>query len=994
MPLPSQTIPVQFRGLDTKTDPRQPAVPGDLTRAENVIYDHWPRLTKRNGFQIINPPIVGGGGITLASFKGQLFAQNPLIGLSYAQGALASRGYAEPVQLTTQPVVRNGYGQQTPDGAIHPAGISVYTYESIEAGSTVSRYTVMDTATQQPIVIGAQIGTAAVKPKPFALGNYVVILYWETSNSHLRYIAIPAASPKTPISAVDFATDPAAGNIWDATVIGGQYGSLFVTYANNAGANKITLKTLSPTLVLGSAVVPVTAETYSTCVSIFGDPSSLWVWVAYYTGAAVKAFAYDYGLLNVMQTFATLDAAPGTVRNIGGVASPSNHVAYVMYEVSAADTRNYQIKWNSISASGSVGPSVSSVARSVGLASKPFVVFGIIHVLVAYQGSIQPTYFLMVEGGASPVYIPTGKLAPGVGGGLTAKSILPEATQISAGVVHVPYLQADQIGSSGGVVFSQKGVQAATFDFLGQSQALEFSDQLYLTGAQLWLYDGAQVCEAGFHLFPEGITAAVNGGGAGTPDAGVHQYSVIWEWMDNYGNLHRSAPSTPVSATATGTTANITLTIPTLRITTKSTPISVVVYGTQANQSIFYRLTSITSPLLNSTTADTVTFAVTASDASIIGNEQIYTTGSPGEVENIAPPACSAIAQFKGRLFVVSSEDPYTTWFSKQAVPGFPAEFNDAFTLTTTRTGGAIGAIAALDDKLILLKEQGLSFTWGDGPAPNGTSNDFSTPAPIPTDAGCTNPRSVVSMPSGLMYQSQKGIYLLGRDLSVNYIGARVEAYNGYQVTAAVMLPGSRRIAFTLAGPRAMLVYDYLAGLWAVWTGLDAVSACTFQGKFAWLKSTMEIFLETPGQFTDAGNPINIGLTTSWLSFAGLSGFERVRHLIIRGDYRSPHILQVSIASDDNPGATQTASIVPATQLTPGAPFDVGTFDVETPFDGQFMAYEWRIHLAKQKVTNVQIILQETQAGPSYGEGLQLSGFAFEVAAKSGLHRVRAEQSF
>jgi len=50
-------------------------------------------------------------------------------------------------------------------------------------------------------------------------------------------------------------------------------------------------------------------------------------------------------------------------------------------------------------------------------------------------------------------------------------------------------------------------------------------------------------------------------------------------------------------------------------------------------------------------------------------------------------------------------------------------------------------------------------------------------PSLIPTDTGTINPRSIVLTPMGIMYQSEKGIYLLDRSLQVSYIGADVEAY-------------------------------------------------------------------------------------------------------------------------------------------------------------------------------------------------------------------------
>jgi hypothetical protein len=179
------------------------------------------------------------------------------------------------------------------------------------------------------------------------------------------------------------------------------------------------------------------------------------------------------------------------------------------------------------------------LARSVGLASKPFFYQNRVHVLAAYQSALQSTYFLLA--GSTVV----GKLAPSLGAGLTAKSILPEVNTVSAGVFATAYLQADQLSSSGGNIFTQAGVMAGTFDFTQPQTAVELSDDLHVTGGILSMYDGAQVCEHGFHLYPENIVATPSGAG-GLILAGTYQYVYVYEWMDAQGLLHQSSPSPAV----------------------------------------------------------------------------------------------------------------------------------------------------------------------------------------------------------------------------------------------------------------------------------------------------------------------------------------------------------------------------------------------------------------------------------------------------------------
>ncbi len=79
----------------------------------------------------------------------------------------------------------------------------------------------------------------------------------------------------------------------------------------------------------------------------------------------------------------------------------------------------------------------------------------------------------------------------------------------------------------------------------------QLGETTYMAGGQLTTFDGAQVVEHGFPLFPEGIAGTAGGGGSMTD--GVHQVVAIYEWVDNAGQRHQSAPSFPVSVTvATG----------------------------------------------------------------------------------------------------------------------------------------------------------------------------------------------------------------------------------------------------------------------------------------------------------------------------------------------------------------------------------------------------------------------------------------------------------
>ena len=412
------------------------------------------------------------------------------------------------------------------------------------------------------------------------------------------------------------------------------------------------------------------------------------------------------------------------------------------------------------------------------------------------------------------------------------------------------------------------------------------------------------------------------------------------------------------------------LLIPNIRVTDKKA-VSVAVWRTLVNQTIFYRVSSLSVPVVSSTSSDIITFADTVSDGALIGNEQLYTTGSV--VDNFPPPPSSISWSFKNRSMMVPSESNKTIWYSKPAVPGVAVEFSDQFIINVPEEGGAITAGAQLDDKCVIFK-RGLIFVMvGDGPTNAGAQNDYSDPQKIASDSGCINPKSIVLMPNGLMFQSEKGIYLLDRSLNVTYIGKDIEAYNTSTITSSKLIRDQNQVRFTLAGSATTLAYDYLENEWNVFTNPEVTDATIFQNTYTYIAPSGQVYQETPGVFTDNGAPILIRLKTSWLSFAGFQAFQRLYKMLLIGEYKSPHSLTLTIAYDFKSTYNQSVTI-PVTS----APS---------------LGYQFRVDFKIQKCEAIQISLSETQTAP-YGEGMALSAFGLEVGAKKGLNKLPGAQSY
>jgi hypothetical protein len=529
----------------------------------------------------------------------------------------------------------------------------------------------------------------------------------------------------------------------------------------------------------------------------------------------------------------------------------------------------------------------------------------------------------------------------------------------------------------------------------------EIGGSLQLGGGFMWQYDGAKPIELGFHLWPEDITTTAGITGSGAMSVQTYYYVATYEWTDAAGNIHRSAHSVPSYVNNTIANNSYTVQIPCLRTTYKqgSNPVRIVLYRWSAAQQIYYQITSITTPLTNianNVASQVITFLDTSADSAILGNSILYTTG--GVVENIGPPAATAIAPYKDRLFVIDAENQNTLWYSKQVIQSTPVEMSDLFTIfipPTIATGpsGPLRCIYAMDDKLILFKKNVIQYITGTGPDNTGANNDFSDPVFVTSTVGCSDQNSLVMTPVGIMFQSDKGIWLLGRDLSTNYIGAPVEAYNANRVISALAIPGTNQVRFMLDSG-TVLMYDYFYSQWCTFSGLNGISSTLANNLHTYVDKLGFIYQESPGTYLDNGTPVTMQFTSSWLNLAGLQGYERAYFFYLLGTYLSPHKLYITLAYDYNSAPSQYCTILPDNYSAPWG--DDNQYGNSSPWGGGSTREQWRVFFKTQKCQSFQISVQElydSSFSVAPGAGLTLSGLDIVFGTKKGYVPIKATNS-
>lgn len=433
--------------------------------------------------------------------------------------------------------------------------------------------------------------------------------------------------------------------------------------------------------------------------------------------------------------------------------------------------------------------------------------------------------------------------------------------------------------------------------------------------------------------------------------------------------------------------ASVVVNVPTLRLSYKNypyggnpkTPARINIYRYSTGQPLYYNsIDFIQDGTVSST--DYQSFVDTNSDAVIAGSINggpgttiLYTNG--GTVEDVNGPATNAITTFDDRLWTISAEDKNVLNFSKQVIENTPVEMSDLFTFYVAPNVGAEGptgdmqAIAPMDDKLIIFKASAMYYINGVGPDNTGANNQYSQPIFISSAVGCSNPNSIVLISNGLIFQSNKGIWLLGRDLSTNYIGKDVEGIaNNAIVLSAITIPNTNQVRFTL-NTGITLVYDYFVNEWGTFNGIAGISSTLYQGLHTYVNSSSSVFQETPGLYQDGTSPTLMSFQTGWLNLANLQGYQRAYKSYLLGSYYSPHNFSLGVAYDYNPAILQTITVNPTNTTGSGSQVE-----------------QWELNFEKQQCQSFQLTFNEISS-QSAGQGLTISGLDLEYGVKKAYPR-------
>lgn len=1036
MPLQKKNLEIpMIAGVDTKVDPKQIKM-GKLLSAKNCEFRNPGKINKRSGYTGIGKTIIDDGtnistGAALMTYKNELLAFDKEDIFSYVDGndGWKDKGNFQSLYSTSD-AVSNGAGRDYMQDSAYWEGttgaLQAFVYLRDSNGVKTLYYQVADYATKQLIVGPIPVATDAFNPKVVVINDTFLIYYYNITDTKLYVGELGATNLTAPIvfnpitstGASIFSVSPTNPE-YEVCVVPSSStvpAQVVLAFNNTAFFIGITLRTYQAATGFTTYVNQIGIsnggfQMNNGCLigDMFGNNRDIYFFIVFKGSNNIYRYNFTNTLGSIgFTSFNITDANYVSRITATYTGTSTNRVYKVFVDYLKADGATTTNRWKTTAFNFTTFFASLWTQQQINIAGGAFTYNGKGYFIACGGADLDSSIFGLIKPASYFVIDESGNVLgrafqneavnlnfePIPGTILDYLTYYSKTNVVSSTEFFTPVCTVVEYSFINGVL--PTGIQTYNNDFFEPQKSYsnkEIAQSLYIGGGMLYQYDGQNLVEDGYNFNPNIQNMEPNTVGSGF----VYKYVAVWEWVDNAGNTHRSAPSDPYTVTTSATigsapaifTENIRCFPLGLTLKTPANnrlPVICVLYRTKANDDIYYRL-PVTNNNLNNTSA---TWITPTNDSTPDANltVPIYTEG---ERQNDPPPPIGALTVYRNRLFALDSTNPLVIYYSKKVNFANTVDWGDGFILNIDPTGGPVTGLAAMDDKLIIFKQNSIRYISGEGPNPDFTNDDFGSTTLITTDAGCDNIRSIVNTPDGIIFKSSKGVYFINRGLQVSYIGAPVEEWNSYAVTSAVLMTANNQVRITLEN-NVILVYDYFVQNWAIFTPLSAVDSVVWDGKHAFINSSGLVSVQDLNDvkvYTDNTVSYPMEIMTGWLPFSGIQGFQRVYKMTLLGEFKSVHELECELYYDYNEAVAQTINVVPQVPTVYGLPSPYGT----GVYGGSFDLYQYELRPARQKCMAIKMKINDiASTGTTLEEGYDLSNIRLSYGVEGGSNRVRNEQ--
>lgn len=1037
MALQWQTVDVPFvGGVDQSSNPRI-AAPGTFTSAVNVEFQTNGQLTKRPGLDRLTTSFANFTSRAMA-YKDQVgaFVDGVRYGtrcsIKSLSGSLTETTIdtlpACTVERNTVAVSSGGTATSGFLGALAAGAASLdadtgtiwRVYAWINQGNNDCEYRIVNVATGATALKAVLGLTDAIWVRVVVSGTKCCIaVFRATANTIAMYpVTISSATAPT-IGAAVLVTgvqDPTTvpGVDFDLCALtGGKFGLVYVS--NAAGNNGKALR-LSSALATEATV---TIATQVREVAIIEDGTLTYVLYHDATNTSVPYTTITTSTWVVALGATTIWSDSPMQEGIGLASSGGSGVMAMASFDTGVSVVEPSVYWYRLGPAGTTGVGRTTYG-AIG-ASKPFYVDGFFYQwwLMSYAPSLDlvQTFVLMELCEDQDDARPHATAAYGLGQGPNGDVYRELLSQVSVAVAGANVYRTCITVNGDGVGLPRGDEVIADFNDVNRWNAVEFGGAVYLTGGIVTMWDGYRhVSEVGYLQTP--FLTVASGGAAGSLVAGAtYAYVLVFERTTEAGEIVRSIVSEIKTIVIGGGDSAATLRVSPSTITlaqdgnagsVSQQPYGQVVpYRTFANPdtsvgATYYRVWNPGENYLTTNlAARTSMYALIdghpdTGAGGISENPELYIDGGELDSETVWGGA-TALAVHKNRLWTCGGEDKEIVWYSKERVDGETAAFSQALQLRFP--GERCRAMASLDDALIVFTERTIWAVFGNGPDATGsTATGEFVKVLIASDTGCSQPRSIASVPAGCVFMGDgRGLMLLDRKRQLQFLGVPVQDVvdnANYFARAAVVVPRKAQVRWILGGEdlseRAVVVWDYAANKWATWEHVcsdveDAaqdmpLDDAVYSDLAGWLPlgerdagsgQASALFYESDSGLDD-GQWFGRSLVNPRISFGSIQGYKRLRFVSLLGE-------------KDSAGGDFGIRITVACE-------GYATDDVFEWSDSEINALDilqCPANVVNQQGMNYRVTIEETE--PVYpaagGTGSPWIALAFTVGTEGGINR-------
>jgi hypothetical protein len=977
-------------GIDQSTREEVVSPAESFTSLENVRYVKYGGVSKRPGFAALSKVRLNG---TSRSAGHRLFSSGEelvtidgttLDVYSAATGRSSTKGLVPEASQRPIPIPSLATSQSTVTDTVSVGAYTVVSWAAVAletiAGvptQTLTPYvSVLDSASGAVIRNPEKLGLAILSGQLYfgarlgTYSTYVIAVVQNGANLGAYYLNTASAST---INAgwtfiVNIANNLQLGQFAHVVSLAA---SVAVIYGNTiGGTSRLSVKTVTAAGPTASVLLNTNSVTPMAFNLVEGSAT---LWAAWDESGAIKAQGLNpVGLSTTVTKGAIFSTSGGALEDL--FLAPMGASDAAIYVNTIVNSYAQAIHSN---AGAAATNGTTALLGGSKIVSRPFTRNGLVY---AHWTSKGQTELVLCDctpdiTGASGLSMYLRPVAVPVVRGLFSS---PGGERVTAIDVN-RYVYGYTITRTG----TTKGSAMALYDFADPERwkPAEVSGVTFLGGGVTSVVDPTRVFEAGFLCAPQRANPIASLSGALTFTLGGRSYVYTFADEDANGDLHLSGVGLP---TISGNVSSklITHSMYPLSITSRGSvngsnllygssiqgSLRILIWGTMdGGEPPYYLVGECTNDPGQSQVVfyDNVTDAVLATKPLLYGTGNLPTTNGAGQ-DHRAPPGLSHIVSYNGMLIGASGKQLF---FSSQPIDGEGQWFSPVFSQILDDD---VTALDVMDGSLVVFMKRRIYVMGGEPPNDTGTQGGLGVARRLAVDVGSIDGQTVATS-KGIFFRSDRGIDILTRGFSVEFIGQGIQdELASFPIISAmeldsknnivrISLAESRDSAGLVSGDGHDVVYDLVIDKWL---SIDRKTgsapdqptqdaAMVFYGdawRYGWLAADGTVYVERlsddASKCLDGSTWIDQVATTPWVHIAGLQGEQFVDGVLLLAKSITDHDITIALAYDYSDSFTSSKTFTAAQVAA--------------------LAREWLVKEVSQ-TTNNAIRVQITDATPSSG---------------------------